>query len=381
MKKCLLVVALAAFSLSIGAQTQQVKMYNRLNGGYVIVNAEGDILGFSDKGSAKNLSAEMSDIFQDMGMSVQATSEPLPASVEAFLSEDVTDSIAPLLGDIEFAQSAPYNNLAPTGQGGQRCMAGCVAIAMAQIMAYYQYPEEGCKGTIEYKTSTLSKTIKVNMEGETFDWENILPTYKNGYDATQAAAVAKLVYYCGASAYMDYGVGASGTNSSKVPNAFYANFDYDENVQHLTKGESGYTDAQWNELIQSELKGAFPVYMSSQQKSGSGHAYVCDGYKILKGFEKYPYYHINWGWDGSCNGWFMLNSLKITSENPEDFTDLSYNLAIIYNIRPKGYTPVEDVHVETTSTDAIYDILGNRVTEMRAGNIYIVNGKKVIVKQ
>lgn len=357
-----------------------VSMYARPNGGFVMVDANGEIIGFSDHGTPDQVSKDMQDIFQELGMDVQATSNIAPKHIEAMLSAELTDSVGPLLNGIEFDQGAPYNNMTPIVQG-QHCAAGCVAIAMAQIMAYYQYPKEACKGSVSYKTTTLSKTIAVNFEGETFDWDNILSTYKNGYTTAQADAVAKLVYYCGAAAHMDYGVGASGTNSDYVVSALSAHFGYDENLRRLSKGGDGYTDAEWHELMQSELKQKFPIYMSSQQQSGSGHAYVCDGYKIVKGMEKYPYYHMNWGWDGSLDGWFLLNSLKPGADNPEGFLDLSFTQSIIYKIRPKGYTPVENVTTDNANNDdVIYDILGRRVSEMKAGNIYIKNGKKFIAR-
>ena len=383
MKKGFILFVAVATCIAAWADTnlQPVSVYARSNGGFVMVDTNGEIIGFSDHGTPNQVSEDLQDIFHDFGMDVQPASKVAPKHIEAMLSAELTDSVGPLLNDIAFGQGAPYNGMAPTGQGGQRCVAGCVAIAMAQIMTYYQYPKEACKGSVSYKTTTISKTIEVNFEGETFDWDNILPTYKNGYTPEQADAVAKLVYYCGAAAHMDYGVGASGTNSDFVVSALAANFGYDENLRRLSKGGDGYTEAEWHELMQSELKQKYPIYMSSQQESGSGHAYVCDGYKIVKGMEKYPYYHMNWGWNGSLDGWFLLNSLKPGADNPEGFLDLSFTQSIIYKIRPKGYTPVENVTTDNANNDdVIYDILGRRVSEMKAGNIYIKNGKKFIAR-
>jgi len=373
-----LVAVLASVSVWADTNLQQVTVYSRPNGGYVMLNAQGDIVGFSDKSNAQEVSVALQEVFQSVGMDVQSTPQMVPQHIEAMLTAEVIDSIGPLLGGIEFDQGAPYNNMAPTGQGGQRCAAGCVAIAMAQIMTYYQHPKDGCKGSVEYKTTTLNKTVSINMAGERFDWDNILPTYKDGYTAEQAAAVAKLVYYCGAAAHMDYGVGASGTNSDYVVNALSAHFDYDVNLRRISKAD--YTDAKWHEIMQGELKEKCPVYMSSQQQEGSGHAYVCDGYKVLKSMEGYPYYHMNWGWNGQLDGWFMLNRLRPGEGNPEGFTDLSFTQSIIYNIRPNGYTPVENVTIDQPENDIIYDILGRRVNEMKAGNIYIKNGKKFIAQ-
>lgn len=375
----LLVAVLASVSIWAESNLQHVTVYSRHNGGYVMVNAQGSIIGFSDKTNAQDISTYVQDAFKDMGLDVQSTPQMAPQHIEAMLTAEVTDSVGPLLGDIEFDQGAPYNSLAPR-VSGQRCPAGCVAIAMAQIMTFYQHPKDGCKGSVNYKTSTLSKTIDVNMEGERFDWDNILHTYKGDYTAEQANAVAKLVYYCGAAVRMDYNEGGSGANSDNVVSALRTYFDYDINLQRVSKDGDGYTDSQWHELLQSELKAKYPLYYSSQQKAGSGHAYVCDGYKITKGMEKYPFYHMNWGWNGQLDGWFILNELTPGKDNPEGFTDLKYNQSVIYNIRPNGYTPVENVVVNQPENDIIYDILGRRVNEMQPGNIYIKNGKKFIAR-
>ena len=48
--------------------------------------------------------------------------------------------------------------------------------------------------------------------------------------------------------------------------------------------------------------------------------------------------------------------------------------------RIEGTTAVEEVSVEPVANDAIYDLTGRMVTEMRAGQIYIQNGKKVYKK-
>ena len=46
--------------------------------------------------------------------------------------------------------------------------------------------------------------------------------------------------------------------------------------------------------------------------------------------------------------------------------------------RIEGTTAVEEVTVERVADDAIYDLTGRKVTEMRAGEIYIQNGKKIL---
>lgn len=376
MRRFILLVALV-ISVSAWADStfKKVSMYTRPNGGYVMVDEEGDIIGFSDSGNVQRLPEYMDDIFQDMGMEVQSTQQMVPLHIEAMLAAELVDSVGPLLDGIAYDQGSPYNDKTPKVRG-QHCLAGCVAIAMAQIMAYYQHPKK-CTGSVSYKTGTLNISIAENLEGYSPDWTNILPTYKNiEYSDIQSDAISQLVYYCGVSVQMNYGLDGSGASSDKVVNALTRNFDFSTQLHKESK--SDYIESKWHQMMQDEIKARRPMYMSSQQSEGAGHAYVCDGFKVFKGQEDWPYYHMNWGWNGSCNGWFRLNKLVPGGDNPENFTNLTSNQSVIFHIIPNGLSPVDNIAVDYQDNDAIYDILGRRVSEMKSGNIYIKGGKKVL---
>lgn len=386
MKRIFVFIALLA-SVSAWAESDlsKVSMYSRQNGGFVLVDdLTGEVIGFSDKGKVHDCPSDMRDIFQELGMNVCATSTVASEQLESTLVSTATDSVGPLLGDIAYGQSAPYNNAAPI-VSSQRCVAGCVAVAMAQIMAYHRYPATCYDTVIEYKTSTLSKTVRADFGAFSPDWDNILPSYESGYTEAQANAVANLVFYCGASVNMDYNVGSSGTQSRLVVGAMYKFFGYDIRIEQIEA--SDYIDQDWVRVLEDELNAGRPLYMSSTQQEGSGHAYVCDGYYVPKGetekqdewYKKNPWFHINWGWNGSFNGWFRLNKLTPGDGNPEGFTDLRYNQAVIRNIMPKGETPVDNVVIDSAES-IIYDIMGRRVAEMTPGHIYIQGGKKVLAQ-
>jgi hypothetical protein len=61
--------------------------------------------------------------------------------------------------------------------------------------------------------------------------------------------------------------------------------------------------------------------------------------------------------------------LPVTGANP----------AAYYSFRFPGTTGIENVEVEN-EVKAIFDLTGRRVEEITAPGIYIVNGKKVLVK-
>ncbi|MGN1248062.1 MAG: C10 family peptidase, partial [Paludibacteraceae bacterium] len=211
----------------------------------------------------------------------------------------------------------------------------------------------------------------LDLENHRFDWDNILPNYLNGYTAAQADAVADLVYACGATTRMDYNLDGSGTNTDYVADALVSFFDYSPEVDKLARAD--YTDAKWLEILQTELKAGRPILMRSMQPSGAGHAYVMDGYYVQKGYEKYPYFHFNWGWEGKEDGWFLLNNLQAGGY------DLRSNQEIIRYIMPLNGTANEIVEADGVDT-AIYDLLGRRVATPVKGHIYLQGGKKFMAQ-
>lgn len=211
-------------------------------------------------------------------------------------------AVAPLLGGIKWNQMAPYNNMCPLYEGTNRSVTGCVATAMAQVMMYYQYPKE-LKATIKaYTAKSYGIQIPEISSGATYDWDNMLPTYPNsGYSQQQAAAVAKLMYHCGAAVKMDYGP-SSGANVTPTILATYFGYDADL-MQDLTR--TVFTLQQWMTLIDNELKAKRPILYSGQASDG-GHEFVCDG------SDGNGLYHINWGWGGYQDGYFDLTILQPT---------------------------------------------------------------------
>ena len=372
MKKIFLSVALMlSFVLqSLGAERVSATMYPRPKGGFVLVeDATSLIIGFSDKGSVSELSNDARQVFEEWGLDVRVSAQAPEAFLLTQLAAEVTDSVGPLLGDIKFGQGDPFRGKTPI-RNNQHCLAGCVAVAMAQIMTYYRHPEV-CHGSIFYKTETLNITVSLDLEGYRIDWDNILPNYLNGYSSAQAEAVADLLYACGATTRMDYNLDGSGTNAEYVGDALVTFFGYSSDVESLARAD--YTDTQWYEILQAELKAGRPILMRSMQPSGAGHAYVMDGYYVQKGYEKYPYFHFNWGWEGKDDGWFLLNNLQAG-----DY-DLRSNQEIIRYIMPMNGSANEIVETDAFDT-AIYDLLGRRVATPVKGHIYLQGGKKFIAQ-
>lgn len=217
-----------------------------------------------------------------------------------------TSAVAPLLGNIEWDQTSPYNNMCPRYDSVHVAATGCVATAMAQVMAYYKYPKQlkaDIPGYVNRWNGIPMEIPTITREEGVYDWDNMLPKYNKEANATQQQkdAVAKLMYHCGAAVQMNYGPeSAAAVSASKL--AKY--FGYDADLM-MDLNRSTFSLDKWMQIIDTELAAGRPVLYGGQASDG-GHQFICDG-KDGEGL-----YHINWGWSGSQNGYFDLSLL-----NPE----------------------------------------------------------------
>ena len=202
----------------------------------------------------------------------------------------------------QWDQGDPYYNLCPTATSGgttYHAVTGCVATAMAQIMKYWNWPIKG-NGSHSYRPSGFSQQ-SVNFGNTTYDWANMTDTYDSNSTEAEETAVATLMYHCGVSVDMQYGLEASGAQSSAIPTALKNYFRYNTSV--AIKYKTNYNNNSWANLIKGELDALRPVQYSGNDGS-EGHAFVCDGYRSD------DYFHFNWGWSGMYDGYFTLNTLN-----------------------------------------------------------------------
>lgn len=208
--------------------------------------------------------------------------------------------ITPLLGDIAWNQLTPYNNMCPEYEDSELSATGCIATAMAQVMMYYKYPKELKADIPAYTTATYKLKVNAISKGEEYDWDNMLPTYTEGeYNTTQANAVAKLMFHCGAAVQMDYG---DSSGALLRPEDMSTYFGYDADLlQEVYR--SVYTLAEWKKILDRELEAKRPIIYGGVASHENGHQFVCDG------SDGEGLYHINWGWSGDCDGYFDITLL------------------------------------------------------------------------
>ena len=244
-------------------------------------------------------------------------------------NSDFAPSVEPLV-KVTWGQSGPHNDLCPMDNAHgqeQHSLVGCTAVAMAQVLSKWKYPA-GIKGYVNYTTPRHNIKVSEDLSNYPFEWENILPSYAGGKGTqVQKEAIAKLMYACGLSVKMDYCSIASG--AKLTPNIFRDYFGMDEKCNLLVR--HFYTKPEWDEIMKRELNEGRPVVYSGYSLE-AGHAFVCDGYNTDGLF------HINWGWDGSMNGYFALAELNSAVEYAGAPTDEagSFNMDqdIVIGIQP-----------------------------------------------
>ena len=271
--------------------------------GYVIVAGDDrfpPILGYSDHGTLDvdnmppNMRAWLQGYADEMAWAKEHASSQQQAMHRA--ASEVKKAVAPLVQST-WNQSTPYNNNCPEYETDKKSVTGCLATAMAQVMNYHQWPAATTAEIPGYTSKTNQLELEAIAEGTAIDWSNMLPDYSGSYTSAQGEAVANLMYYCGVSTKMDYGK-ESGSYSKNMVQALKQYFDYDETVTLIYRSDYDYAD--WIDIIYHELSQNRPVAYGGLS-SGGGHEFVCDGY------QGEDFFHINWGWGGTSDGYFKLS--------------------------------------------------------------------------
>ena len=275
-------------------------VFNAAQGGYVIVAGDDrapSVLGYSDEGTfdPQEVPEAMQELLEGYAVQIEALDHGAKASMLTRIG-GVIDPLVPAA----WSQRAPYNILLPM-VNGKHAAVGCVATAMAQVMYYWHHPARPSMPIPAYTSKALSIYMP-QLPVVDFDWTLMQDTYLTSDTLSEAGyAAALLSQYCAQSIEMNFNNNSSSAYASDIPNAMINYFGYKAIMQYVQR--QNFTTPQWENMLYRELaKGRPVVYRGS--KKDSGHAFVCDGY------DGNGMYHINWGWNGQSNGYFLLNVLN-----------------------------------------------------------------------
>ena len=312
------------------------------NSGFVIVSGDdrvAPVLGYSDEGcfDPDNIPPNMveflkgyqkeidfaiqNDIKADSELQTQWTNlkNGDEVQIRSYTSGDY-------LIKTSWGQTAPYNNYCPVDSSvnpPKRSFTGCHATAMAQIIRYWGADK------------ALAPTHGFNgFETAYYDYDNMSETLLPSSDSILQHAVALLSYHCGVASKMDYSASPKGsqTNVPHVLNAFIRNFGYSD--VYSVSSAYGISLSDFKRILKGEIDKEQPVIYA-----GYNHSFICDGYNSSDQF------HMNWGYKGDGNGWYLLTSLIYE----HDYSYHVNNVSIICNIYP-----VRDINISTNNRPIVY---------------------------
>ena len=279
-------------------------VFNNTDRGYVIVAGDDRapaVLGYSDQDTfdPQNTPAALQELLDGYAAQI----EDLARGANVAPQYRAGEAISPLLAAV-WSQNAPYNSLLPILPNGNQAVVGCVGTALAQVMYYWRWPERPSAPIPAYTSETL-QIYMPELPIIDFDWDNMQDTYmRNDITSDAAVAAATLNLYCDQALKMDFLYGVSAGRSFNIPSLVSTYFGYKPTAR--IESRDNYSSQGWDDLLYNELAAGRPVIYSGDKMTG-GHAFICDGY------DGNGMFHINWGWDGLSNGYYLL-----TVMNPDE---------------------------------------------------------------
>ena len=332
--------------------------------GFVIVSADDcvtPILGYSDEGrpfDPNNVPIQMQEYLQGFVEQIAFGIEnhleaneqiirrwELVSTIGRLAENRTNEGVLPLLSTT-WGQGCYYNARCPEDPDGScgHVVTGCVATAMAQVMRYWGYPEHGI-GYHSYTPNGYPEQ-SVDFGATTYDWENMPNSLNESSSAEQIDAVATLMWHCGVSVDMSYGVG--GSSGALSPNSLINYFNYSDEISF--EDRSWYSEATWKAKLKDCLNLNRPVLYAGWPDEGDGHAFVCDGY------DHYDMFHFNWGWSGVGDGFFFIDDLTITYvinylgiTFVADVGGYNYGHIALFNIHPQAETTNYAINVSANN--------------------------------
>lgn len=294
----------------------KLTIYGYENGGFVVVTSDNrfePVIGVS----ASQFSDTIPCGFRWWMETVNANMEVANTAASIRRSRKNGSSVAPLL-TTNWGQERPFNDSCTFTNSNRtyKCVTGCVATALAQVMNFHQYPECGT-GSIAYDVTynnSFTITFSEDFSQSVYDWNNMLDSYeayyKNKTVDVHTQAVAKLMKDCGVATKTRFSDSTNGSSSSlyQACEALKTYFNYDSSTRLFDR--SDYSKDEWLDIIYNEITNGRPVIYSGKDNesiTSMGHAFV------LNGYDSAGKVYVNWGWDGRYEGYYDIDLLNPSS--------------------------------------------------------------------
>lgn len=319
------------------------------NGFVIMANDDSydGVLGYCDSGSIdpNDMPDALRDILQVFNYNVGQGNKTLSKRARAPRKAPANLPAVKPLTRTYFNQSGPEGMYLPivVDEEGHRRVApsGCVACATAQVIAYYQWPNT-VKGTSGYKMTKTVDDNNINSPEEfriythdsikvkglpsyDINWNNIYqgsynddyapaqtsPTfnYARNYSGDKLAKMQEVgrlfLYVCNTLPMTYFGTTGTGAVSAHLATILPKYWGYKNQIK--VNQRRNYTRDTWIQLLYEEISNErLVVYAGTAEKddgSTGAHTFILDGYDGV------GYWHINWGWNGKCDGYFDFENL------------------------------------------------------------------------
>ncbi len=347
---------------------QTVYIFNFTEGGFVITSASNDaepILAFNDTGGVSNdrspsfnwiLDCYNNQVYEieNENLYFQQHRDTWESLYSNTYTDDRTEVLLPM--DPTWSQGAPYNNFVPMVDGN-RCVAGCGPIAMAQAINYFTHINDFTYSnglvksnywfSIEYPENTYFD-LAIDEDSEEYGFKNFIElddylipvkqNFTNGISVTDDDDMAALTFACGIALQASYGVAATGTCGNSMVNSMGEFFG-----AKIEKIQRDNYQGSWEDLLVSVIdqnqiipyRGTDNYSTHLEPEEGS-HAFILKGY-LIDSHNGPPYYYVNWGWGHDpiyCHdGWYQLDNL-----NPSTGYNFVESQAAFLNFEPVEHT-------------------------------------------
>jgi len=305
----------------ISIQQHGIYYIVNLHKGYVLISATKNtfpILAYSFRGEFQmpgkltNIAAWLGQYERQIGYAIENRSQPTDAIKAAWekyrnsafiekYTKQIFRSVEPMLVS-KWDQGVYYNAACPADPAGVsgHCVTGCVATALGQLLYYFRFPQSGT-GTYSYEHPDYG-TIYANFEEASYDYNQMMNELND-----PNPEVAGLIFHLGVSCDMVYGPQSSGMYNHKAAYALRTHFKFSPETQYVYRDS---TSMDWDSLLVAHLEQKIPMYYAGWSVPNiNGHAFICDGYQGEN------FYHFNWGWSGSNDGYFYTGELTPGGNN------------------------------------------------------------------
>lgn len=254
--------------------------------------------------------------------------------------------------ETNWSQSAPYNNFCPMDPvTNQRSVAGCPSVAISMLINYYETLNEVQFNDTEddYYHSYSGRNYWVDDDFEEIDFMTF-PDINAYFDTIADSYLSNsplkpdeksaLVWACGVAAKQVYTSSISGTFGVNQAYDAFLRFGFNDAIL------LGEDDPSILEHFAQNMIEARPTLLAVVDPGVAGHNLVTDGYNTD------GYYHLNFGWGGSYNGWYLI---------PDE---IPYNLTVFEGVIVDiAYPPVNTFVAESNSEFSEIQIYPNPASD------------------